>query len=155
MFLDSSKNCNTQCDNICVDVSSCVKDNESDSPKKLSQSQKKKSGFSWIELYVEFKSDVNDDPFRNDENDNLFIDKPLMENTLVHNTDQSKRTLGQIGSYTVAVVRMQFHTHLFSVLIYGEYAWLFCWEHDMVSVTRCFKYQDSKSPLTKFIWHYS
>ena len=55
----------------------------------MSHSQKK-SGFSRIELYVEFKSDVNDDPFRDDENDNLFRDKPLTENALVHDTDQSK-----------------------------------------------------------------
>jgi len=61
-----------------------------DYPKKLSHSQKKKSGFSWIELYVEFKSDVNDDPFRDDENDNLFRDKLLTENALVHDTNQSK-----------------------------------------------------------------
>ena len=121
----------------------------------MSHSQKKKSGFSRIELYVEFKSDVNDDPFRDDENDNLFMDKPLTENALVHDTDQSKRTLGQIGSYTAAVVGMQFRTHLFSVLICGEYARLFCWHRGMASVTRRFKYQDSKSPLTEFIWRYS
>ena len=78
-----------------------------------------------------------------------------METALVHNTDQSKRTLGQIGSYTAAVVRMQFCTHLFSVLICGEYMQLFCWYHGMASVTQHFKYQDSKSPLTEFIWRYS
>ena len=50
---------------------------------------------------------------------------------------------------------MQFRTHLFSVLICGEYAQLFCWHHGMASVTRRFKSQDSKSPLTEFIWHYS
>ena len=134
MFFDSSKNRDIRCDNICVDVSARVKDDESDSPKKLSQSQKK-SGFSRIELYVEFKSNVNDDPFRDDKNDNLFMDEPLPENALVHNTDQSKCTLGQIGSYTAAVVGMQFHTHLFSVLICGEYARLFCWHCGMASVT--------------------
>ena len=101
----------------------------------MSQSQKKKSGFSRIELYVEFKSDVNDDPFRDDENDNLFMDEPLTENALVHDTDQSKRTLGQIGSYTAAVLGMQFRVHLFSVLICGEYAWLMCWHRGMASVT--------------------
>ena len=60
-----------------------------------------------------------------------------------------------ICSWTNCSQRMQFRTHLFSVLICSEYAWLFCWERDMVSVTWCFKYQDSKSPLTKFIWRYS
>jgi len=70
MFFDSSKNRDTWCDNICVDVSTCVKDDESNFSKKLSQSQKKKSGSSWIELYIEFKSNVNDDPFRDDERTN-------------------------------------------------------------------------------------
>jgi len=50
----------------------------------LSQSQKKKSGFSQIELYVEFKSNVNNDPFRDDENNNLFMDKLLTENAVPH-----------------------------------------------------------------------
>jgi len=122
---------------------------------KLGRSQKKKSGFSRIEFYIEFKRDENDDPFRDEENDDLLREKPHMKTALVHNTNQSKRTLGQIGSYTAAVVRMQFRTHLFSVLICGEYARLFCWHRGMASVTRHFKYQDSKSPLTKFIWRYS
>ena len=100
----------------------------------MSQSQKK-SGFSRIELYIEFKRDVNNDPFRDEENDKLFRDKPHTKNALVYNTDQSKRTLGQIGSYTAAVVGMQFRTHLFSVLICGKYAWLMCWHCSMASVT--------------------
>ena len=83
-FFHSSKNRDTWCNNICVNVSTCVKDDESDSPKKLSQSQKKKSGFSQIELYVEFKSNVNDDPFRDDENNNLFMEKLLTENAVPH-----------------------------------------------------------------------
>ena len=106
MFFDSSKNRNTWCDNICVDVSAYVKNNELNSSKKLIQSQKKKSGSSQIELYIKFKSNVNNDPFRDDENDNLFINKLLIENALIHDTDQSKHTLGQIGSYTAAVVRI-------------------------------------------------
>ena len=121
----------------------------------MSQSQKKKSGFSRIELYIEFKRNVNNDPFRDKENDKLFRDKLHTKNAFVHNTDQSKRTLGQIGSYTAAVLEMQFRVHLFSVLICGKYAWLFCWHRGMASVTRRFKYQDSKGPLTEFIWHYS
>ena len=156
MFFDSSKKSDPHCDNICVDISTHVKDGVSDlSEEKLSQSQKKKSGFSKIELYIEFKRNVNDDPFRNKENDKLFRDKPYTKNALVYNTDQSKRTLGQIGSYTAAVLGMQFRVHLFSVLICGEYARLMCWHRGMASVTRRFKYKDSKGPLTEFIWRYS
>jgi len=152
MFFDSSKKPDPRCNNICVDVSARVKDGVSE--EKLSQSQKK-SGFSRIELYIEFKHDVNDDPFRDEENDKLFRNKPHTKNALVHNTDQSKCTLGQIGSYTAAVLGMQFRIHLFSVLICGEYAQLMCWHHGMASVTQHFKYKNSKGPLTKFIWCYS
>jgi len=93
---------------------------------KLGHSQKKKSGFSQIEFYIEFKRNEHDDPFRDEENDDLLREKLHMKNALVHNTDQSKQTLEQIGSYTAAMLGMQFRTHLFSVLICGEYAWLFC-----------------------------
>ena len=122
---------------------------------KLGHSQKKKSGFSQIEFYIKFKHNEHDDLFRDEKNDDMLREKPHTKNALVHNTDQSKHTLGQIGSYTADVVRMQFCIHLFSVLICGEYVWLFCWHHGMASVTRRFKYQDSQSPLTEFIWCYS
>jgi len=78
-----------------------------------------------------------------------------MKNACVHNTNQSKWTLGQIGFYIAAVLRMQFCVYLFSVLICSEYAWLMCWHHGMALVTRSFKCQDIHSPLTKFIWYYS
>ena len=127
-----------------------------DLPKvKLGRSQKKKSGFSRIKFYIEFKRNEHDDLFRDKENNNLLREKPHTKNALVHNADQSKCTLGQIGSYTAAMLGMQFRTHLFSVLICGEYVQLFCWHHGMASITQCFKYQDSKSPLTEFIWRYS
>jgi len=107
MFFDFSKKPDPRCDNICVDVSAHVKDGVSDpSEEKLSQSQKKKSGFSRIELYIEFEHNVNNDPFRDEENDKLFRDKLHTKNALVYNTDQSKHTLGQIGPYTAAVLGM-------------------------------------------------
>jgi len=151
MFFDFSKKPDSRCNNICVDVSAHVKDDVSDpSEEKLSQFQKK-SGFSRLEFYIEFKHDVNNNPFRDEENDKLFRDQPLMKYAHIHNTDQSKRTLGQISSYTAAVLRIQFHIYLFSVLICGEYVWLIYWYCGMASVTRCFKNQDSQSPLTEFI----
>jgi len=101
---------------------------------KLDRSQKKKSGFSQIEFYIEFKCDQHDDLFRDEENNNLLREKLHMKNALVYNTDQSKRTLWQSGSYIAAVVEMQFCTHLFSVFICGKYAWLFYWHHGMASV---------------------
>jgi len=100
---------------------------------KLGCSQKK-FGFSQIEFYIKFKYDQHDDLFRDEENNNLFKEKLHMKNALVHNTDQSKRTLGQIGSYIAAVVGMQFCIHLFLVFICSKYAWLFYWHYGMASV---------------------
>ena len=60
-----------------------------------------------------------------------------------------------MGSYTVAVLGMQFCIHLYSILICGKYTWLVRWECDHVVVTERFNYQNSKNPLTKFIWQYA
>ena len=105
-----------------------------------------KCGFSEIEIFIEFKRHVSDDPFR---------DKPLPKDTFVHNTGSSKGTLGQMGSYAAAVLRMQFRIHLYSILICGKHARLVRWERDCAVVTECFNYQNSKNPLTEFIWQYS
>ena len=105
-----------------------------------------KCDFSEIEIFIKFKRHVSDDPFRN---------KPLPKGAFVHNTSSSKGTLGQMGSYTVAVLRMQSHIHLYSILICSKYAWLVHWEHDHAVVTERFDYQNSKNSLTEFIWQYS
>ena len=73
-FFDSSKKPDSYCNNIYINVSAHVKDDVLDpSEEKLSQSQKK-SGFFRIELYIKFKHDVNNNPFRDNENDKLFRD---------------------------------------------------------------------------------
>jgi len=106
-------------------------------------SKEEKCGFSEMEIFIEFKRHISD---------NLFRDKPLPKGAFVHNTRSSKSTLGQMGSYAVAVLGMQFRIHLYLILICGKYAWLVCWEYDCAVVTELFNYQDSKNPLTKFIW---
>ena len=99
-----------------------------------------------MEIFIEFKRHVSDNQFR---------DKPLPKGAFVHNTGSSKGTLGQMGSYAAAVLGMQFHIHLYSILICGKYAWLVCWERDCAVVTECFDYQNSKNSLTEFIWRYA
>jgi len=105
-----------------------------------------KCGFSKMEIFIEFKRYVSD---------NLFRDKPLPKGAFVHNTRSLKDTLGQMGSYAAAVLRIQFCIHLYLILICGKYARLVYWEHDHVVVTKHFDYQNSKNPLTEFIWRYS
>jgi len=105
-----------------------------------------KCGFSEMEIFIEFKRHVSDDPFRY---------KPLPKGAFVHNTGSSKGTWGQMGSYAAAVLGMQFRIHLYSILICGKYARLVRWECDHAVVTEHFDYQNSKNPLTEFIWQYS
>ena len=99
-----------------------------------------------MEIFIEFKHCVSDDLFRN---------KPLPKSAFVYNTRSSKNTLGQMGSYAAVVLRIQFCIHLYLILICGKYVWLVCWERDHVVVTKNFNYQNSKNPLTEFIWRYS
>jgi len=100
--------CNSHCNNLCVDISAHVKDGDLD----LSE---EKCGLSEIEIFIEFKCYVSND---------LFRDKPLPKGAFVHNTGSSKGTLGQMGFYAVAVLRIQFHIHLYSILICSRYVWL-------------------------------
>ena len=116
-----------------------VKDGDLDPPEE-------KCSFSEMEIFIEFKCCVSDDPFR---------DKPLLKGAFVHNTGSSKGTLGQMNSYAAAVLGMQFRIHLYSILICGKYTWLMRWECDRAVVTKRFDYQNSKNPLTKFIWQYA
>ena len=99
-----------------------------------------------MEIFIKFKCCVSDDPFR---------DKPLPKGAFVYNTGSSKGTLGQMGSYVVVVLGMQFCIHLYSIIICDKYAWLVCWKCDHAVVTEHFDYQNSKNPLTKFIWRYA
>ena len=107
-FFNSSKKCDSCCDNLCIDFSACVKDGDLDHPKK-------KCGFSEIEIFIEFKRYVSD---------NLFRNKPLLKSAFVYYTGSSKGTLGQMGSYATAVLGMQFCIHLYLILTYGKYAQL-------------------------------
>ena len=105
-FFNSSKKHDLHCDNLCVDVSNCIKNSDLDPPEE-------KYGFSEIEIFIEFKYHISN---------NLFRDKPLPKGAFFHNTGSSKGTLWQMDSYTVAVFRIQFHIHLYLILIYGKYA---------------------------------
>ena len=88
MFFNSSKNYDLHYNNICVNVNTYIKNDVLDSSEeKLSQFQKKKSGFSRIELYIKFKYNIKDNPFRDEENNKLFRDQPAIKNIYIHNTN--------------------------------------------------------------------
>ena len=77
-FFNFSKKRDPYCDNLCVNVSACVKDGDLDPPEE-------KCGFSKMEIFIEFKHCVSNDLFRN---------KPLPKGAFVYNTGSSKNTLG-------------------------------------------------------------
>jgi hypothetical protein len=96
--------------------------------------------FSRMDLWGEVKYDPNDDPFRD-------------EGTFEHTSKQSIDTKGQITSYAVAQLAVQFRTHIFSVLVFPTYARLLRWDRSGVVVTRAFALEDRF--LAEFFYRYT
>jgi hypothetical protein len=98
---------------------------------------KKKSGrtrrtdFGLIEIHVEVKISKYDDPFDDDN-----------EESFEHFSNASKDTKGQIMSYAVAQLGLQFRTHIFSVLIFDKSARLIRWDRSGAVVTCAFDFRD-------------
>jgi hypothetical protein len=67
-----------------------------------------------IEIHVEAKLATTDNPFDDS-------DEKSFESTV----NRRKDTKGQITTYAVAQLGLQFHTHIFSVLIFWNYASLY------------------------------
>ena len=65
-------------------------------------------------------------------------------------TGQAQDTLGQICSYATAQMAAQFRTHLFSLLLFREYARILRWDRAGVIVTQKINLAD----LSKFLWRY-
>jgi hypothetical protein len=93
-----------------------------------------------MDLWGEVKYDPNDDPFRD-------------EGTFEHTLKQSIDAKGQITSYAVAQLAVQFCTHIFSVLVFLTYARLLRWDQSGVVVTHAFALEDRF--LTEFFSRYT
>ena len=93
-----------------------------------------------MDLWGEVKYDPNDDPFRD-------------EGTFEHISKQSIDAKGQITSYAVAQLAVQFRTHIFSVLVFPTYARLLRWDRSGVVVTRAFALEDRF--LAEFFYRYT
>jgi hypothetical protein len=96
--------------------------------------------FSCMELWGEAKYDPNDDPFRD-------------VGTFEHPSKPSTDAKGQITSYAVAQLAVQFRTHIFSVLVFPLYARLLRWDRSGVIVTRAIPLTDRY--LAEFFWRYT
>jgi hypothetical protein len=82
-----------------------------------------------IEIHVEVKLAETDDPF--DDSD---------EESFESMANRRKDTKGQITTYAVAQLGLQFRTHIFSVLIFRKYARLIRWDRSGAVVTAAFDY---------------
>ena len=72
--------------------------------------------FSLTEFIIEFKTTVNQDPFRHDQDPKADTKNPLM----VHNSKGSD-TAGQVIAYAAMLLGTQYRTHAFSILIIKDY----------------------------------
>ncbi|KAF8498954.1 hypothetical protein F5888DRAFT_1633507 [Russula emetica] len=103
-----------------------------------------------IELFIEFKQWVDDDPFvlqpRMSSSDNTRPYNPFMKDS-----DLGRSTCGQITAYATLHMSVQYQTHVFFVLICGYYARLIRWDHSGAIITEPIIYNDSSSLFDFFI----
>ncbi|KAI0057012.1 hypothetical protein BV25DRAFT_1920545 [Artomyces pyxidatus] len=113
----------------------------------------RESDFSRIEMHIEFKHDSHDDPFQDPRNAGP-AKRPLQsfENT---NSQMAIDTYGQITSYASAQMCRQFRTHCFSVLVAGNHARLFRWDHAGVVATVAFDHVSSPHLFVNFFRRYA
>jgi hypothetical protein len=65
-------------------------------------------------IYIKFKLKPDEDAFLTN----------VSEDTLINKTTRGVLTAGQITTYSTLQLEFQYCTHLFSVPILGDYAWL-------------------------------
>ncbi len=85
-----------------------------------------------VEFFIEFKISPKFDPFGPD------------EGPLVKDTTDAKNTLGQISTYISFQMGAQYRTHIFFVLIIGDYARLLRWDRSGVVVSERIKYNKQR-----------
>ena len=95
------------------------------------------------ELIVEAKLDIQDDPFKDTPDDK----------GLLCDSDRSRQTLGQMTRYATAHLAAQFHTHVFSILLFPESARLLRWDRAGVIVSQ--RISLDKSRLAEFFWRFN
>jgi len=95
-----------------------------------------------VGVVVEFKYAHSDDPFDDS--------SPGFERT----TDDARKTLSQICSYSTAHMAAQFRTRVFSMLVFPQYARLLVWDRAGVTVTEKIDLVTNASVLAEFFWRY-
>ena len=97
-----------------------------------------------VAFMAELKHGSSDDPFRDQ--------SPSFE----YHSDRSEKTLGQICSYATAHMAAQFRSHVFSLLVFPEYARILRWDRAGVIVTGEIDLtgRTGASLLADFFWRY-
>jgi hypothetical protein len=109
---------------------------------------------SQVEVFIEFKWKLNDDPFC-DVYDMKHPDKDgKTVKSFLCDTKADKDTLGQITACAAAQLGSQLRTHIYSVLIIKDTARLLRWNRSGTVVTEAIKYNKS-GHLAKFFCCYS
>jgi hypothetical protein len=92
------------------------------------------------ELMVEVKISEGDDPFKD-------------EGSLLHDSDRSRQTLGQVTSYATAHLAAQFCTHVFSILLFSQSVRLMRWDRAGLIVSE--RISLDNPALTQFFWRFN
>jgi hypothetical protein len=109
-----------------------------------------------VELFIEFKRWQEDDPFvlelpqpRMSRSDN--ITSPSGYNPFMRFSQESRNTCGQITAYATLHISTQYQTHIFFVLICGDYVRLIRWDHSGAIITHPIYYDDVPDLVNFFI----
>lgn len=114
-----------------------------------------KTNAALVEIFIEFKWDTNDDPFKGVSKVEHPTHDPLEHPIFFHKGSKVARdTLGQITSYAAAQLGVQLRTHIFSVFILLDTARLIRWDRSGAIVTEAIKYNESDL-LMEFLFRYS
>ncbi|KAF9476315.1 hypothetical protein BDN70DRAFT_863521 [Pholiota conissans] len=111
----------------------------------------KRTDFSKLTTFVEFKGIENYDPFTDPED----LDNMPPDFSFENNGKQNTKNRGQIGAYSAAISGSQFRVHVFSVSVCGPTARFIRWDRTGAVVTRRFNYTTEPHLLVGFFRRYS
>lgn len=94
-------------------------------------------------MYVEFKGKVEEDAFSTNISDKRT-------NPLMNKASKGVSTAGQITTYAALQLDSQYRTHVFSVLVVGNYARLIRWDRSGAIVTAPIYYQQNPALIDFF-----
>ena len=100
-------------------------------------------------IYVEFKGKAEEDSFMT----NIPDKQPSVSRPFMSQTTKGVSTAGQNTTYVTLQLDSQYCTHVFSVLIVGNYVWLIQWDQSGTIVTAPIYYQQDPV-LLDFFTHF-